>query len=173
MKGTVDIDNTTDWVKEESSQIGSDDIEANGLKWTSVDMFGPLLKTNVYFVMNTDVSGSPGIHWMACCCPSGEKILYIADTLGIDNRRPYDALMKEIAEESGYDIQFYPHKIQLSFSTHCGWFAIVIGKLFEWLAKSNKLDIPIIEKYLEELFGKTADIDDEELLIKIFGLVET
>lgn len=135
-----------------------------------MDDLGEMLHDDNIFVMNTDTSNGPGIHWLACCCLPN-NVLYITDSLGKGNYRPNDEMMQEICDEHQYTIRFYPYKFQLKKSNHCGWYAILICKLYEYLLDERNLTPPSIEEHITELFGKTADVEDEITLAKAFGLI--
>jgi hypothetical protein len=158
------IDNTV--------QINSNDIEQNGLKWCSVDEIGKMLKIGNIFLVNTDLSSGPGIHWLCACClvDGNQNVLYVVDPLGPENERPNDKVMLDIAHNNNYDVELYPHTIQEKWSVHCGYFSIVVAKLMIWLKKQNRLTIDDIEKETIKLFGRYADLSDEALLAQLFGL---
>jgi hypothetical protein len=115
--------------------------------------------------MNTDLSTSGGIHWIVLMPIN--NYLYICDPLGMYNYRPYDNIMFNTINELELTPYFYKYKIQMKNSVHCGWFSIYIAKLL------NSIQSPTIQKCdntIYNQFGHTADIDDEKVLIKNFGL---
>lgn len=62
---------------------------------------------------------------------------------------------------------FYPYKFQVIYSVHCGWYAQYVVKLIEGL---NNPSPQMITRALVKVFGKTADVGDEQTLAKFWGV---
>lgn len=151
--------------------INSDDIQNNGLSWCCIDTMPQWLKLEVPFVMNTCLSDQAGIHWVACCLikERGTPTLYLYDSLGKDNLRPNDRLMKQTLKDKGIELYLHDDKAQFDTSVWCGWFAIFICKMMQQLPY---LSIGTINNMITKHFGgdKKATRRDEEVIIRAFGL---
>lgn len=143
-------------------------IEKNNIKVYPVDNFMVGLKIcpNV-FIINSDISAGNGIHYFVCYIYQPFHI-FVIDSLGNKNigQRPYDKIFLNILNDNNFNIQFYNYKFQQNNSVHCGWFAIYICKLIQ---KLNYPSIDILKNKIIDIFGKTADDDDELVILKSFG----
>jgi hypothetical protein len=139
--------------------INGDDIHLNKIKWASVDNFAHLLKSQDAFIINTDLSSGPGIHWITLV--NRNKMVHIVDSLGKNNHRQYDDIMKQ--QLKGYDYQFYDGYFQKIDNTMCGYFAIFVAKLINSLPDKDPFQL------VESVFGRTADAGDILKLVHAFG----
>lgn len=127
-----------------------------------VDEFGRLLEQDDAFIINTDKSDGAGIHWITMY--PKDNTLYIIDSLGKNNERPYDKIMFKIIKQHGLKPVFYHDNFQYADNSHCGWYAIYVAKLIN----KNK-DADIFEM-LDDVFGANgADDNDIKVLEEAFG----
>lgn len=127
-----------------------------------IDNFGKLLKQDDAFIVNTDKSNGEGIHWIVMF-PQDDK-LFIVDSLGKKNERPYDKIMFNTIRKHGLKPYFYHDSFQYADNSMCGWFAIYVSKLIN----ANK-DADL-SQMLDDIFKNNgADDKDIEVLIKHFG----
>jgi len=107
------------------------------------------------FVINTDIAGNPGVHWLAARIEP--RILRVIDPLGANNDRGTDHILKREALKSGRRVIFHPYAMQTLNSDHCGYFAVAIAHL---LQKMNAASPIAIGNMLIKHFGKTPDRGD-------------
>jgi hypothetical protein len=144
--------------------MSNNDIVKNRFNVGMVDNFEKYLINNKPFVVNTDVSSGFGIHYIVLC--KLDNNCYICDSLGKNNYRPYDNIMLKTIKNNGLNCIWYPFKFQVKTSVKCGWWSIFVCKLIQNL--QNKSPQNITEN-IKKFVGKTAEISDENVLIKFFG----
>lgn len=143
--------------------IDSSDIENNGLEWAMMDDFNDKLKQNTAIIVNTDINGGGGIHWVVMYLRG--NVLYLIDSLGNKNYRPNDKHMRNIINENNLILKIYPFgSYQYSDDSLCGWFSIYIAN------KINENQPKDVFKYVYSLFGNTPDDNDIKKLMNGFGL---
>jgi len=165
--------------------INNTDIERNGLPWCVVDTIEKCLKPYAPFVMNTTISSEQGIHWISCCLMNGwqsspsktsPSILWIYDSLGKNNYRPYDSLMKNTLKKHNIQLYLYDNKSQYDDSVWCGWYAILVCKKLQSFIKAHqgKINIQEANKIVDGLFSGDgrATPADEKMVMAHFGLKE-
>ena len=114
-------------------EITSNDLTSHGQPWAMADeIAGKLHPKGVReakqpLVVNTDLSGGPGIHWITLF-PMGRKTL-IFDPLGPENRRDNDSVIREQIRRTGSEAELMSIRVQAKKSTHCGFFALAAAKL--------------------------------------------
>lgn len=91
------------------------------------DEIADKLEDGVPLVVNTDLSGGPGIHWITLF-RMGPKTL-IFDPLGPGNKRNNDAVIREQIQRTGSTGELVALRVQAKKSTHCGFFALAAAKL--------------------------------------------
>jgi len=141
--------------------ITGQDIYDNGFDYGVADDFVDKLVEDEPLIVNTDISSGPGIHWVVMILKEG--MVYIIDSLGPNNYRPYGKMMLQKIVDRGYDYSFYKFRFQKNDSL-CGWFSIYLSYLYN---KEKPID-PYEMTYNE--FGKSADNQDIMHLIRQFGL---
>lgn len=146
--------------------INSNDIVRNGIQWGSVDNFVGKLKDRIPMVVNTDVSNGSGIHWICVILVDGT--VYIIDSLGPSNFRPYDNLMLTNLAQAGYDYAFYDGRFQWDNDSLCGWFAIYVAKVLK--DSPDRLTPKLVFDIVYDAFGRDPDDGDIQKLIESFGL---
>lgn len=146
--------------------MSNSDISANGIPVRMIDNFDDTLSNNANaFVLNTDVSSGPGIHYIAVIRIAKNKV-FIIDSLGKNNYRPNDDLMFQTFKDHGVSWQFYPYKFQVNDSTRCGWWAVWTIKL---VLSLDRMTPRSITNALVAYVGKTADNEDENVLQGAFA----
>lgn len=90
--------------------------------------------------------------------------LYIIDSLGGGNKRPYDKIMFKIIDKNKLEYSFFPYSFQYADNALCGYFAIYCSKLIN----ENKNKNPY--KLVKDVFGTFADDGDIKELIRKFGM---
>ena len=93
----------------------------------AADNFPPHISSNIFMIVNTSKSESPGTHWIVIC--KRRIVLYFADPLGLPFWQ-YTNLFKRLNEKfhQASDLMTnYP--MQDSNSTMCGSFCIYIAHL--------------------------------------------
>ena len=152
--------------------ITSKDIERNGLKWSMIDTFAPLLKHDrKAFVVNSDKETSQGRHWFVML--PIDDVVFIVDSLGKNNKRGNDGLMLKIIKDNGFIPQFYNGAFQYSNDSMCGFFSIYIAKMlnkYQGKVDQGKLTPEIASRLVEKAFGKHPSEKDIFRLIKAFGV---
>ena len=143
--------------------ISSNDIERNGLRWTTVDNIRENLYEDEPLIVNTCLENETGIHWIVLILIANEVL--IIDPLGPNNKRPHDDVMRQ--QLQGFTINFYNGEIQYEDrrSVQCGWYAILISKKLE-----NVKTIDDAIEILDSLFDRKATDDNLRTLIDHFGL---
>jgi hypothetical protein len=158
----------------QSSIVTSQDIEKSGLGWASIDNFE--LVQNEPIVVNTDSSNGTGIHWVVMV-KLNPRTMYIFDPLGPTNIRTTstgekaDPLMIHRAKQQGIKtIYYYPHKLQMKDSFHCGQFSQMVAKIIEqYLASSKGVGSLELDDLINEFFDKRPDMNNEDELLRFFG----
>jgi len=149
--------------------MSNNDIQKNGYDVEMVDTFEKLLQYDKPFVVNTDVSTGQGIHYI-CLYKYDENNVFIIDSLGPHNFRPYDKIMFDILRKNHLNFSFYPYKFQTNKSIKCGWWAIWCCHLIDILLKHyDNINPQIITENVVKFVGKTAENYDEFVLAKSFG----
>jgi hypothetical protein len=132
-----------------------------------INTFGNLLKNDrEAFIVNTDHTSGTGIHWITIM-PIDDRV-FIVDSLGQNNVRPYDNIMFSTFANAGLEPVFYRGRFQWDNDSLCGWFAIYVTKMLNDNAKG--ISVPIANKLISNTFGHTADDHDVKILINAFGL---
>lgn len=140
------------------------------MKWCNSNTIDKCLGTNKPFILNTDVSDGPGIHFITCFEYQPNQ-LFIIDSLGPKNYRENDNIMFNILDENNYDVKFYQYKFQQKLSNVCGFWAVWCCKIIEQLQDEYENVTPqLITKTLVKMVGKTANKKDVLQLINAFGL---
>lgn len=142
--------------------FSNDDIEKNGLKIYAVDKIKVGKKA---FIVNTDISSGPGIHYITLY-PMG-NIVYIVDSLGKNNYRPYDYIM--FKKLQNYDVEFYPASFQFSNTSLCGWLATAAALILNHHKPKTPQEV---DEVLDSYFGKDRipTNADEKVLLRFFKL---
>lgn len=91
----------------------------------------------------------------------------IVDSLGANNYRPNDALMKKSIADCKWNIKFYNGEFQYENNEMCGYFAIFVAK---HLNDCKNLSISDVDNIVNKYFGKSADDNDIEEVINYFNL---
>lgn len=146
--------------------INSDDIIRNGFDWGSVDNFAGKLKDREPIIVNTDISSGQGIHFFTVI--PIDDVLFIIDSLGTNNYRPYDDIMFREIEQTGLRPVFFNGRMQFDNDSLCGWFSLFNAYLLK--NYQGHLTLAIANKLIENAFGHTADDGDIHKLIDMFGL---
>ena len=153
--------------------ISSRDIEANGFEWSYANTI-PSLRIGKPIIVNTDLDGGPGIHWITLV-KLANGVTYIYDPLGARNQRvSSDGTRTTDTITKGKRVVFYPYASQRASTTRCGWFALYVANLIRKFMRANpvsamrKLSAIDITNMIKERFGKSADKKDEEVLASGF-----
>lgn len=144
--------------------INSEDIKKNGIAVGSADKFK--LHDREPIIINTDLSGGPGIHWIVLV-PIDEHV-YIIDSLGPDNYRPNDATMLSKLNQMGYDYSVYDGTYQYANDSLCGFFAIYVANLVKNFG--NDITPRQLFELVYDAFQDTPDDGDIQKLIESFGI---
>ena len=141
-----------------------------------VDDFQEALKVNKPLIINTDISGGPGVHWIvAVLRPKGG--LYIYDPLGPANDRVdsmgehVDQYLRKQSKGAEHKLHLYPHPSQIRTTGHCGWFSIYVAKLLKrYLDVFPDISNEQVDQLIVKRFGRTADWGDVRKLIEALDL---
>lgn len=168
------------------SMIDSGDIESNGFNWCNADWIDFRVRANEPFLVNTDLKGNPGVHWLACVVLRSSVYLY--DPLGPKNKRIDSngqptmttfriTLARNLRNQrstksiSRVSFHLYPFASQIETTTRCGWFAIFVADLLRsYLEKHPNATASDLDALIESKFGTSADPGDEELVGDAFGI---
>jgi hypothetical protein len=150
--------------------ISSRDIEANGFEWSYANTI-PSLRIGKPIIVNTDLDGGPGIHWITLV-KLANGVTYIYDPLGARNQRvSSDGTRTTDTITKGKRVAYYPYASQRASTTRCGWFALYVANLIRKLHRGNRTSTPSaidITNMIKEHFGRSADKKDEEVLASGF-----
>ena len=108
-------------------EITSNDLKHHGQPWVMADEIADKLQDGQPLVVNTDLSGGQGIHWITLF-KMGNKTL-IFDPLGPENRRDNDGVIREQIKRTGSDAELMSIRVQAKKSSHCGFFSLAAAKL--------------------------------------------
>jgi len=173
--------------------IDSGDIESNGFNWCNADWIDFRVRANEPFLVNTDLKGNPGVHWLACVVlrsaaqQQQQPSVYLYDPLGPKNKR-IDSngqptmttfrinLTRNLRNQRSIlsilrvSFHLYPFASQIE-TTRCGWFAIFVADLLRsYLEKHPNATASDLDALIESKFGTSADPGDEELVGDAFGI---
>jgi hypothetical protein len=141
--------------------INSSDIIKESFDWYYSDEINKISPGSIAIV-NTDVSGGSGIHWL-CVLRLSKSKFYIYDPLGRDNQR-VNSLGDEVLKTDRKDIYFYPFESQLTSRNDCGYFSLAVAKKLRDLSsrdrEDRRLSPKIIDGLIFSLFGPDADRGD-------------
>lgn len=148
-------------------QITAEDIEKAGYRWQYIDQ--PIINQTIMqpFIINTDKTGGPGVHWI-CAVKLPKNILYIYDPLGAGNLR-VDSSGNNVSKylnkstKDRRSVHYYPYPSQMISSTQCGWFSIFVADLIKKYKKDHQSP-STIDALIQSKFGKTADPGDQRLI---------
>lgn len=134
--------------------VSSTDIERRGFDWAYADTYET---SEDPIIVNTDLSGGPGVHWIVVVQLSDGPYAY--DPLGPRNdRRASDGTS---VKQYFKGLRWFPYTSQLGSSDHCGGFALYIAGLIRSMMKKKPLTSKDVDRLIVSEFGKSADHGDE------------
>jgi len=145
-------------------EITSQDIERHGVPWCMTDEVAENIRNKPVLIVNTDLSGGPGIHWL--CLFVRDNEVEIFDPLGPENKRSnWDILLEEI-RSSGMGVHIMPIRAQAKKSSHCGWFSLAAARL-----GPDALALVFADVNKAKSASRTA-LGNVKQLIRMFGYQE-
>jgi hypothetical protein len=152
--------------------VTAGEIVKAGFKWSYADQADRRLRSLAIgepLIVNTDLTGGEGVHWVVLTRLSGGHI-YLYDPLGPSNDRV-------ASDGSAVDLPYthiYPYESQLSSTGHCGYFAVYVARIIRRLMRAagnrddsqsrtsqhDRLTPLAITNAIKAEFGRSADWGD-------------
>ena len=146
-------------------EITSNDLKHFGQPWAMADEIAAKLQEGQPLVVNTDLAGGPGIHWITLFRMGRKTLLF--DPLGKDNCRDNDAVIREQIGRTGSEAEVMNLRVQAKKSTHCGFFALAAAQLGPDMLPVIFRDIPT-----GALDAPRIALGNVKQLIRMFGFRE-